>query len=58
MGVPISERSVLHQAWPECHEEEAIKEEVELVIIHVSECVYFYALFSLSLSLSPCVGVW
>ena len=37
MGVPISERSVLHQAWPECHEEKVIKEEVhvELVIIHV-----------------------
>ena len=38
-------------------EEEVIKEEGELVIIHVSVCVC-YALRSLSLSLSTCVGVW
>ena len=38
MGVPISERSVLYQAWPECHEKELVKEDVELVI-HVSVCM-------------------
>ena len=40
-------------------EEEVIKEEGELVIIHVSVCVCVCVLcFALDLSLSTCVGVW